>query len=79
MKILNKIVLTGLLVWVSCAGFAQDLLPYLNEKLSFHERVIDLLYRLTVEEKIVCFVLPHLAFRGWISQNIIMEMKLCME
>lgn len=52
MKILNKIVLTGLLVWVSCAGFAQDLLPYLNEKLSFHERVIDLLYRLTVEEKI---------------------------
>lgn len=52
MKIRNKIILAGLSVWTACAGFSQAPVPYLDERLPTHERVMDLLSRLTVEEKI---------------------------
>lgn len=52
MKIVKKIVLSGLLALVTCAHPAQAQELYKNEKATTHERVTDLLSRLTVEEKI---------------------------
>lgn len=52
MKTVKKIVLSGLLALVTCAHPAQAQELYKNEKATTHERVTDLLSRLTVEEKI---------------------------
>ena len=51
MKEIHKFVLTGVLCGASCLfTYAQEL--YKNENAPVHERVADLLSRLTVEEKI---------------------------
>lgn len=53
MRILEKIVYTGLLALMTCAvpaAQAQEL--YKDENVPTHERIMDLLSRLTVEEKI---------------------------
>ena len=52
MKTLKKIVFTGLLALIACAGVAQAQELYKDEKAPMHERIMDLLSRLTVEEKI---------------------------
>lgn len=53
MRTLKKIVFAGLLSLVTCAaGTAQAQELYKNENAPVHERIIDLLSRLTVEEKI---------------------------
>lgn len=52
MKTFKKIVLSGVLALVTCAHPAQAQELYKNEKATTHERVMDLLSRLTVEEKI---------------------------
>ena len=52
MKTLKKIVFIGLLVLIACAGVAQAQELYKDEKAPMHERIMDLLSRLTVEEKI---------------------------
>lgn len=51
MKTLKKIVFTGLLALIACAGVAQAQELYKDEKAPMHERIMDLLSRLTVEEK----------------------------
>ena len=50
MKTLKKIVFIGLLVLIACAGVAQAQELYKDEKAPMHERIMDLLSRLTVEE-----------------------------
>ena len=52
MKTLKKIVFTGLLALIACAGVAQAQELYKDEKAPMHKRIMDLLSRLTVEEKI---------------------------
>ena len=49
MKTLKKIVFTGLLALIACAGVAQAQELYKDEKAPMHERIMDLLSRLTVE------------------------------
>lgn len=52
MKI-HKIVVSGLFLLLSLTGsFAQERMLYLDEKAPMHDRITDLLSRLTVEEKI---------------------------
>ena len=52
MRTLKKIVFTGLFALIACAGVAQAQELYKDEKAPMHERIMDLLSRLTVEEKI---------------------------
>lgn len=53
MRTLKKIVYTGLIAFMICAaGTAQAQELYKNENASTHERIMDLLSRLSVEEKI---------------------------
>lgn len=55
MKTVKKIVLSGLLALVTCAHPAQAQELYKNEKATTHERVTDLLSRLTVfSQAIIC-------------------------
>ena len=69
MKRYKKILLTGVLSALSCSFVhAQEL--YKNENAPVHERVMDLISRLTVEEKV---------FPVWVSISTIMAMKHCME
>lgn len=78
MKEIHKFVLAGVLCGASCLfTYAQEL--YKNENAPVHERVADLLSRLTVEEKTVCCVLLRLVFLVWALINIIMEMRRSME
>lgn len=51
MRTLKKIVFTGLFALIACAGVAQAQELYKDEKAPMHERIMDLLSRLTVEEK----------------------------
>ncbi len=53
MKTLKKVLFIGLMAFIVCLARtvqAQEL--YKNEKAPIHERIMDLLSRLTVEEKI---------------------------
>lgn len=70
MKTLKKIVFTGLLALIACAGVAQAQELYKDEKAPMHERIMDLLSRLTVEEKSACCVQPLRVFLVWIFPNI---------
>ena len=70
MKTLKKIVFTGLLALIACAGVAQAQELYKDEKAPMHERIMDLLSRLTVEEKSACCVPPLREFPVWIFLSI---------
>lgn len=70
MRTLKKIVFTGLFALIACAGVAQAQELYKDEKAPMHERIMDLLSRLTVEEKSACCVQPLRVFLVWIFPNI---------
>lgn len=52
MKTLRKIAFSGLVALLACASVAQAQELYKDEKAPMHNRIIDLLSRLTVEEKV---------------------------
>lgn len=52
MKTLKEIVFAGFFTLIACAGTAQAQELYKDEKAPMHERIMDLLSRLTAEEKI---------------------------
>lgn len=70
--------LTGVLSALSCSFVhAQEL--YKNENAPVHERVMDLISRLTVEEKISLLRATSPGIPVWVSISTIMAMKHCME
>ena len=78
MKRYKKILFTGVLSALSCSFVhAQEL--YKNENAPVHERVMDLISRLTWKRRSVCFVPLLPAFPVWVSISTIMAMKHCME
>lgn len=78
MKEIHKFVLAGVLCGASCLfTYAQEL--YKNENAPVHERVADLLSRLTVEEKISLLRATSPGIPRLGIDNIIMEMRRSME
>ena len=69
MKRYKKILLTGVLSALSCSFVhAQEL--YKNENAPVHERVMDLISRLTVEEKISLSVRIPLMYSGCVKHVV---------
>lgn len=64
-------------VFTTQAQNKKDL--YLDINAPHHERILDLLSKLTIEEKYHCYVPLHLVFHGSKLISIIMETRLYME